>query len=63
MNLLNVEELAKYLKRTPSAIRNLVMRRQIPFRKVAGRLVFFKEEIDLWLQEAPGVTLEEMTVM
>ena len=63
MNLLNVEELAKYLKRTPSSIRNLVMRRQIPFRKVGGRLVFFKKEIDLWLQEAPGVTLEEVAEM
>jgi excisionase family DNA binding protein len=63
MNLLNVDELAKYLKRSPSAIRNLVMRRQIPFRKVAGRLIFFQEEIDKWLLEAQGITLEEMHKM
>ena len=60
MEILNAVELAKYLKRTPSAIRNLVMRRQIPFRKVAGRLVFFQDEIDRWLNEAQGITLEEM---
>ena len=63
MNLLNVDELSKYLKRSPSAIRNLVMRRQIPFRKVAGRLIFFQEEIDKWLLEAQGITLEEMHKM
>ena len=63
MEILNAEELAKYLKRTPSAIRNLVMRRQIPFKKVAGRLVFLKEEIDKWVYDAPGITLEEMDKM
>ena len=63
MKLLNVDELASYLKRSPSAIRNLVMRRQIPFRKVAGRLVFFQDEIDRWLNEAQGITLEEMNEM
>ena len=63
MNLLNVDELASYLKRSPSAIRNLVMRRQIPFRKVAGRLVFFQDEIDRWLNEAQGIALEEMNEM
>ena len=63
MNLLNVEELAKYLKRTPSSVRNLVMRRQLPFRKVGGRLLFFKEEIDKWIYDAPGITLEEIDKM
>ena len=63
MNLLNVDELAGYLKRSPSSIRNLVMRRQIPFKKVAGRLIFLKEEIDKWVYDAPGITLEEMGKM
>ncbi len=63
MTLFNVKELAKYLKRTPSSIRNLVMRRQIPFRKAGGRLIFFQEEIDKWLREAPGITLEEIDNM
>jgi hypothetical protein len=63
MELLNVEELAKYLRRSPSSIRNLAMRRQIPFRKAAGRLIFFKEEIDKWLYESPGFTLAEINKM
>lgn len=60
MEILNVEELAKYLKRSPSSVRNLVMRRQLPFRKAGGRLLFFKEEIDKWIYNAPGITPEEI---
>ena len=63
MEILNAEELARYLKRTPSSIRNLVMRRQVPFRKVGGRLVFFKEEIDKWVLDSPEISLEEMDRM
>ena len=39
------------------------MRRQVPFRKVAGRLVFFQDELDGRLNEAEGITLEEMNEM
>ena len=49
MEILDAKEVAQYLKRSPSAIRNLVMRRKIPYRKAGGRLIFFKEEIDRWL--------------
>jgi len=55
----DVQELASYIKRSPGAIRNLVLRRAIPYRKPAGRLIFLKEEIDRWIQMAPGKKLEE----
>lgn len=57
---LDVKELASYLKRSPGAIRNLVMRRMIPYRKPAGRLLFLKEEIDHWIRMSKGVTLYEV---
>ena len=56
----NTDQAAAYLSRTPGAIRNMVMRRQIPYRKVNGRLVFFKDEIDLWEDRSPGITVDKM---
>jgi predicted DNA-binding transcriptional regulator AlpA len=58
--LWHVQECAEFLGRSQSAVRNLVLRRQIPFRHVAGRLVFFPDEIDRWIRKAPGVSLEDL---
>jgi len=57
---LTVKELSDYLKRSQGAIRNLVLRRAIPFRKPAGRLLFDRQEIDDWIRNAEGVSLEEL---
>jgi len=57
---LTVKELSLYLKRSPGAVRNLVLRRQIPFRKPSGRLLFSREEIDLWVEQSEGVSIEEL---
>lgn len=51
---------ATYLHRTPGSIRNLVMRQKIPFRKPGGRLIFFIDELDAWIEEAPGITLDDI---
>ncbi len=59
MTYLSTREAADYLRRTPASIRNLVLRRQIPFRKVGGRLLFIKEELDKWVQESEGTSVEE----
>ena len=57
---LNAKDCAELLGRSPSAVRNLVMRRRIPFRKPAGRLLFLRHEIETWIENAPGVKLENM---
>lgn len=57
----NTDEVAKHLKRTPGAVRNLVLRRAIPYRKAGGRLVFFPAEIQRWLEDSPGVRPEDIT--
>jgi hypothetical protein len=59
MVLWGFEETANFLKCTPRAVRNKVMRRQIPFRKVAGRIVFIEDELASWIQSAPGMTLKD----
>ena len=47
-------------KRSPGAVRNLVMRRAIPFRKAGGRLVFLRSEIEFWIENSPGVKPDEI---
>ena len=55
-----IDGIAIYINRSEGAVRNLVMRRAIPYRKVAGRLIFLKEEIDAWIENAPGLSLEQL---
>lgn len=57
---LSTTEAADLLKRSPAAVRNLVMRRLIPYRKPGGRLVFIKDELEQWVKRAPGVSIEEL---
>ena len=57
---LTVFELSEYIKRSAGAIRKLVLRRQIPYRKVRGRLLFDQGEIDRWIQMSEGISLEEI---
>ena len=57
---LTTEGLVIYIHRSKGAIRNLVLRRKIPFRKPAGRLLFEKSEIDRWIRQADGISLEEI---
>jgi excisionase family DNA binding protein len=56
----NTMEVADYLRRTRGAIGNLVLRRKIPHRKVGGRLLFDREEIDRWVKMSEGLNLEEI---
>ncbi len=55
-----VQHVSNYLHRTPGAVRNLVLRRRIPFRKAGGRLIFFRDEIESWADASPGVKLNEV---
>jgi len=52
--------LASYINRSEGAIRNLVMRRAIPFRKPGGRLIFLRDEVDRWIAMSEGLTIEEI---
>jgi excisionase family DNA binding protein len=59
-HFLTVFEVSEFLGRSPSAIRNLVMRGRIPYRKLAGRLIFFPEEIETWITRAEGLKVDEV---
>ena len=49
MILFNIKELEKYIKLSKSSIYKMVMRREIPFIKATGTLLFNQDEIDQWL--------------
>jgi len=57
---LYTKDCADFLGKTPGAIRNLVMRRLIPYRKPGGRLIFLRSEIEKWVEKAPGLKLENL---
>jgi hypothetical protein len=61
MEILSVEKVASMIDRSPGAIRNLVLRRKIPYRKAGGRLVFLRDEVERWIVESPGMTIDEVT--
>jgi hypothetical protein len=54
---LNSQECGKFIKRTPGAVRNLVLRRAIPYRKAGGRLLFLRSELEKWIDSAEGLRL------
>jgi excisionase family DNA binding protein len=58
--LLNIEDAAALLGRTPHAIYQMVARRQIPFRKSGRRVFFLDRELREFIDDLPGVTLEEL---
>jgi hypothetical protein len=59
--VLTVKQLSALIDRSQGAIRNLVMRRRIPYRKVGGRLHFFEDEIEEFFELSEGVRLEDIT--
>jgi hypothetical protein len=58
--VLDVRGAARFCGRTERALRHLVARRRVPYRKVAGRIQFFRGELEAWLSGSPGLTLEEL---
>jgi excisionase family DNA binding protein len=48
---LTVAEAADYLRTTPNGIRAMVKRRQVPFHRRNGRLLFDRHELDEWVRK------------
>jgi len=57
---LDTREAGDFLRKSPAAVRNLVMRKIIPFRKVGGRLLFIREELEQWILRSPGVRIDDL---
>src|SRR5262245_13865157 len=60
LSFLSVADVAKMLGRSQGAIRQMVWRKQLPHRKVQGRVVFVRSEIEALIMNSPGVRLDEV---
>ena len=59
MRVLGVVEAANLLGTTPKAVRQRVARRTLPFRKLGGRIIFLKEQLEEFVRDLPGCSVEE----
>jgi hypothetical protein len=55
--LLDLNTAAEYLSMTPAALRELVRRKQIPFRYQGTKLVFPIEDLIAWVRALPGLSV------
>jgi hypothetical protein len=56
----NAEDVASnYPFPSAAAVRTLASRRKIPFRKVGGRLIFLRSELDAWIKTSAGLTFDD----
>jgi len=60
IKILTINETAIFLHRSPAAVRGLVKRGAIPYRKIGGRVSFLEHEITAWVMKSPGVRLEQV---
>lgn len=59
MRVLGVVEAANLAGMTEKAIRQRIARRTLPFRKLGGRIIFFKKELEEFLLNLPGCHPQE----
>lgn len=53
--ILKIKEVAELLGDTPQSVRMRVYRGQLPARKLGGKIVFLKEELEEFLRSLPKV--------
>lgn len=58
MNVMNVKEVAIYLKCSESTIRNMVRDKKIPVFKINSKLNFNKDAIDNWIHNQEILSLQ-----
>jgi excisionase family DNA binding protein len=58
--LLDVLETATMLGRSENAVRRMVERRQIPYRKSGRRVLFLESELKAFIEALPGLSLEAL---
>lgn len=57
--LLDVSAAATFLGSSEKVVRARVARRLLPFRRFGGRIVFLRKDMEAFIADLPGCTLEE----
>jgi len=58
---LNVRQVAIWLGWSEKKVRSHVERQTIPYRKIGGRIVFIRSDLENFLNFLPGISVEEAT--
>ena len=58
--LLGIAEAAEVLGRSENAVRRMVERRQICYRKSGRRVLFLESELKAFIEALPGLPLEDL---
>lgn len=56
---LDVRGTAAFFGGSEKQTRGLVARGLIPYRRLGGRIIFLKSELEAWLASLPGITLDD----
>lgn len=59
-NIMDIEEVSKYLYRSKNSIYKLAEKAQIPYTKKSGKLYFDKSDINNWLKSGSRQTKSEI---
>jgi hypothetical protein len=57
--LLDIAAASQLLGCSEKTLRSRVSRRLVPFRKFSGRVVFRRSELEQFIEDLPGCSLEE----
>ena len=57
--LLNIQQAAELLGTSERWIRRRVERKLLPHRRISGRIVFIRSELEQFIENLPGTTLSE----
>lgn len=57
--LMGVPEAAALIGNSERSLRALVAAGVVPYRKLGGRVVFRREELEKWIERLPGVSLKD----
>ena len=57
--LLSVKEAAAFLGMTQDALRARIKRRVVPFRRLGGRVMLLRSELEQYIARLPGVDTDE----
>jgi len=61
--MLDIRAAADFLGTSPKALRHLIERRRIPFRKLGRKVVLLRGELEQWIADLPGVSLDQVRAM
>jgi len=57
--VLHVAEVAELLGTTEKTIRHKVDKHRLPFHRLQGRVIFFRDELEQFLRSLPGCSVQE----